>query len=107
MIPVEKLEHISIENLEALNRAICAERRRRYVMKQRAAAANLRVGQIVTFYDEQHGQVQVEIESFNRKTLSGVQINTATPRRWRVSPSLVKPVPSPAAVVSPPQSPPT
>jgi hypothetical protein len=96
MIPAAKLREISSERLEELNRAVVAELRYRYAVKQREAMREFRIGQKVQWYSEKRGgMVQIVITDFNRKTITGKETmpggRTCT---WRVAPSMLELVPA-------------
>jgi hypothetical protein len=101
VIPAEKLSALSVETLENLNRAVVSELRHRYAMKQRVAMMNLQEGQLVRWWSRKHGRnITVRITEFNRKTVTGVEVNedgTSKGKlystKWRVSPSMVEVVP--------------
>lgn len=99
---VSKLSLLSDDALRTLNNAVVQILRQRQTAKQREAANQLHFGGIASFYSRKDGKtIKIRVDRMNLKTVSGTEVDPIThkptSRTWRVSPSLLTAVITPAA----------
>jgi hypothetical protein len=84
---LNKLNNMSDEQLREWNQAICDIFKERQNNKQKKAAAQFRVGDMVSFFNSRSGEKVVgEVTKINRKS---IRVEAGRYECYRVSPSLL------------------
>lgn len=86
---------LTLNQLLALNESVVGAIRERRVIEAQGIMRRFQFGEVVKVARRGGGTFKMKIESFNSKTVSGLELDGGgkeTSRRWRVSPSLISPL---------------